>query len=219
MRAEPSPSPAAVLRGAVDPRVVRSRALIVEAATAHFLEHGYLAANLDAVARSAGVSKRTIYNLYGDKESLFRAVAHRSVDVAERFARAVVADLGDSDDVAAGLRAVALALAEAITGGRVLALRRLLIGEAHRFPDLARDYHERAPQRVLDALADALRRFSERGLLAVEDPALAAEHFAFLTIGATLDRALFDTEPTSPTEVEARALAGVEAFLQAYRRG
>ena len=200
----------------LDPRVARSRALIEEAATNHFLASGYLAASLDEVARSAGVSKRTIYNLYGEKERLFRAVAGRSLEIAERYAAGVASELGEADDVHAALRAAAVQLAEAVLDGRVLPLRRLLIGEASRFPELARDYYQRAPGRVLAAFAEAFRSLYERGLLAVDDPAVAAEHFAFLIMGATLDRALFGSEPPSEDLVRARALAGVEAFVRAY---
>jgi TetR/AcrR family transcriptional regulator, mexJK operon transcriptional repressor len=202
-----------------DPRIVRSRALIVEAASAQFLAHGYLAANLDEVAHRAGVSKRTIYNIYGDKEQLFREVLGEAVRTAEQFSENVARELGATgDDVEGELRTTGVRLAGAVLGGRIVPLRRLLIGEAARFPELARDYYERAPARVMAALAEALDRFDERGLLDVDDPELAAEHFAFLVIGASLDRALFDPAglPASDEDVESRAHAGVGAFLRAY---
>ena len=202
---------------AVDPRVTRSRAVIVEAASAHFLEHGYLTANLDDIAEAAGVSKRTIYNNYGDKEQLFREILREALDTAERFSLEVVGRLGTSDDVAGELHELAQRLAGAVLGGRIVALRRLLIGEATRFPELARDYYLRAPGRVVSAIADALHRYHERGLLSVDSPAVAAEQFAFLVLGASLDRALFEVgDVPSRALVEARAEAGAAAFLRAY---
>jgi TetR/AcrR family transcriptional regulator, mexJK operon transcriptional repressor len=217
--AAPTTSPSGP-REASDPRIQRSRALIVDAASSRFLAHGYLAASLDEVAREAGVSKRTIYNLYRDKEQLFRDVLDEAVRTAEEFSVNVVRDLGTSggDDVDGELRSTAVGLARAVLGGRVVPLRRLLIGEAARFPELAHDYYERAPARVMAALAEALGRFHERGLLDVDDPGVAAEHFAFLVIGASLDRALFDPAglPASDEDVESRAHAGVGAFLRAY---
>lgn len=206
--------------GSVDPRVVRSRAVIVEAALARFLEHGYLATNLEDIARQADVSKRTIYNNFGGKEQLFREILTEALDTAERYSRDVAAGLGttDHDDVEDQLREAGLTLARAVLGGRVVPLRRLLIGEAARFPELTHDYYERAPGRVLAALADALRRFDRRGLLRVGDAAIAAEHFAFLVMGASLDRALFDAggAPEPAEVVDARAHAGIDAFLRAY---
>jgi TetR/AcrR family transcriptional regulator, mexJK operon transcriptional repressor len=205
---------------AMDPREARSRTALVEAATAQFLEHGYLASNLDDIAEQAEVSKRTIYNLYGGKEDLFREILTEALDTAERFSRSVVTDLSDTDaeDVEGELRDAGLRLARAVLGGRIVPLRRLLIGEAARFPDLARDYYDRAPGRVMAALARMLQRFDERGLLRVDDPGIAAEHFAFLVMGAPLDRALFDAsgQPPPSDEIASRARAGVDAFLRAY---
>ena len=78
-------------------------------------------------------------------------------------------------------------------GSQALALRRLVIGETHRFPDLAAAYYERAPARVLAALAAELEGLGRRGLLKITDPQLAAEHFAFLTVGKPLDQGMFHT--------------------------
>jgi TetR/AcrR family transcriptional regulator, mexJK operon transcriptional repressor len=206
-----------------DPRVVRSRGTTFEAATAHFLERGYLEANLDDIALEAGVVKRTIYNVCGDKEQLFRAILAEALDTAEHYSRQVVAELGARDvgDVGEALREAGVRLARAVLGGRIVPLRRLLIAEARRFPELARDYYERAPGRVMAAIAEALARFDQRGVLRVPDPDIAAEQFAFLVIGASLDRALFDADGRPPPAdlVEARAVTGVEAFLRAYAGG
>jgi TetR/AcrR family transcriptional regulator, mexJK operon transcriptional repressor len=207
-------------RVAGDPRVVRSRAALVEAASAHFLERGYLEANLDDIALEAGVAKRTIYNVYGGKEQLFREILAEAVATAEWYSSQVVAELGTpgARDVEVELREAGLRLARAVLGGRIVPLRRLLIAEARRFPELAADYYERAPGRVMGAIAEALRRVDERGELRIPDPRLAAEQFAFLVIGASLDRALFDAaaRPHATELVEARALAGVEVFLRAH---
>jgi len=47
------------------------RAAIESAAHALFLRDGYARTSVDAVAREAGVSKRTVYDYYGDKQRLF----------------------------------------------------------------------------------------------------------------------------------------------------
>ncbi|MCP3804346.1 TetR/AcrR family transcriptional regulator [Allokutzneria sp. A3M-2-11 16] len=200
----------------LDPRVARSRAVIVAAATEHFLRNGYVGANVDEIAAEARVSKRTIYNVFGGKEQLFRETLAEALVTAERFSRQLSVELGTTGDVAGELRDVAVRLAAAVLGGPVLRLRRLLIGEAERFPDLADDYYARAPGRVMDSLAEGLRRFHERGLLHVPEPELAAEHFAFLVMGAPLDRALFAARPLAADHVAARARAGAEAFLRSY---
>jgi TetR/AcrR family transcriptional repressor of mexJK operon len=205
-------------QGVLDPRVARSRAVIVSAATEHFLRNGYVGANVDEIAAEAGVSKRTIYNIFGGKEQLFREVLGAVLATAERFSRETASALGTTDDVAGELRDVASKLVDAVFGGPIVRLRRLLIGEAERFPELAREYYERGPGRVMKTIAAGLRRFHERGLLHVDDPGLAAEHFAFLVMGAALDQALFEVSATPPAaeDVAARARTGAETFLRAY---
>ncbi|MGH8791728.1 MAG: TetR/AcrR family transcriptional regulator [Stackebrandtia sp.] len=189
------------------------------AATEHFLRRGYVGANVDEIAAEAQVSKRTIYNVIGGKEQLFREMLADALASAERFSQEVSSALGATDDAESELREVATRLAGAVLGGPIVRLRRLLIGEAERFPDLAKDYYARAPSRVMATVAEGLRRFHERGLLHVDDCELAAEHFAFLVMGASLDRALFETStpPPAAADVEARARAGADAFLRAYR--
>ncbi|RTL70523.1 MAG: TetR/AcrR family transcriptional regulator [Pseudonocardiaceae bacterium] len=178
-------------------------------AAAHdqFVRHGYVGANVDVIAEAAGVAKRTVYNIYGDKETLFRAVVDEAIGIAERFSR----DLGDRI-AADGLEDVAAELVRAVLGPRVLPLRRMLIGESARFPELARAYYDRAPGLVMRTFAAYL---STRTDLAVDDTALAAEHLAFLVLGAPLDQALFDAAAV-PTDLDARARAGVAVFLRAY---
>ena len=201
-----------------DPRITRSRALIMAAATRVFLERGYPGTSVDDIAAEAGVSKRTVYNVFDDKEQLFRAIIGDAIATAERFSSELVATTSDSADAATVLTTLARELAASVFSGRVVPLRRLLIGEAGRFPEFAIDYYDRAPGRVMTSLAEALRAFDARGQLRVDDPESAAEHFAFLAIGASLDRALFDarTDAAGAAAAVERAERGVAVFLRAY---
>jgi TetR/AcrR family transcriptional repressor of mexJK operon len=80
-------------------------------------------------------------------------------------------------------------------------------------------YYEHAPLRTLAALTEAFAGLHERGMLHAPQPAVAAEHFAFLIVGRPIDQALFDGAPAVLTDldVNAYARAGVEVFLAAYR--
>jgi TetR/AcrR family transcriptional repressor of mexJK operon len=122
-------------------------------------------------------------------------------------------------DLEPALRDLARRYLAAVLNPQVLALRRLMIGEVHRFPDLAATYYERAPGKVLAALADVLARLAERGLLTVDDPAEAAGHFAFLVLGRPLDHGMFHvtTEQATAPDIERSADRTVAVFLAAYR--
>jgi TetR/AcrR family transcriptional repressor of mexJK operon len=102
----------------------------------------------------------------------------------------------------------------------VIRLRRLVIAEAGRFPELADSYYERVPQRTLATLASQLQSLAERGLLQLDDSRLAAYHFAALILWMPLDRALFraDDESVPPAELERLADAAFRVFLAAYAK-
>jgi TetR/AcrR family transcriptional regulator, mexJK operon transcriptional repressor len=190
---------------------------VLEAATNLFLLNGYVSTSMDDIAETAGVSKRTVYNNFADKEALFREVVMAATGIAEEFAADAAAELADPDDLPAALSALAHRLALSATDSRVVRLRRLLVGEAHRFPDLAAEYYRLAPGRVISTLAAAFQSLALRGRLPVTDPDRAAEQFAFLVLGAALDRAMFDgREATPDTDTVVRAAAdGVRTFLAA----
>ncbi|WP_374947099.1 TetR/AcrR family transcriptional regulator [Agreia sp.] len=213
----PSATPGTNERARTDPRILRSRDLILDAALGCFLARGYLAATVDGIAVEAGVAKRTVFNLYGTKDELFRAVIARATEISEKFVvdrvESPIGVLPIDQEVAE----FALAHARAVITPQVISTRRLLIGEALRFPELASDYFDRVPGRIMGAIADRLLRYAVLGTLHVPEPRRAAEHFAYLVLGEALDRSLFQPGSITDAQVEAAALRGADAFVRAYR--
>ena len=80
---------------------------MVEAATALFLEHGYVDTSVDDIAARASVSKRTLHNNLGDEERLFTEIVLGATSTAEEFADGLVSSLRDADDVPAALHDLA----------------------------------------------------------------------------------------------------------------
>jgi hypothetical protein len=103
---------------------------------------------------------------------------------------------------------------------RILQLRRLVIGEAGRFPELGHVFYEQGPGRTIAALATVFERLAERGVLQLDDPQLAATQFNWLVMSSPLNQAMFlgKDEPPAPAELNRYADAGVQAFLAAYAR-
>ena len=190
---------------------------IREAAAALFLEKGYAGASMDDIAARAGVSKQTIYTHFASKEVLFEDLVMANAGRVDEFITAMRLTSEAAPDAKSGLRAIASLYTGFVIRPEVLRLRRLVLGEAGRFPDLARRYYEAVPARTYAALADLIGGFAERGELRVEDTLLAAHHFAWLTLGLPLDQSMFDPERL-PTENELDRLAGaaVDVFLAAY---
>jgi TetR/AcrR family transcriptional regulator, mexJK operon transcriptional repressor len=196
----------------------RKRMAIMEAATTLFLRNGYQGTSMDEIAALAAVSKQTVYKQFADKERLFSDIILGIAERAEEFVPVVTRTLQDIDDLEKGLIALARRYVAFVLQPSVLQLRRLIIGEAGRFPELARAYYRRAPERTVAALAASLRQLAERRLLRLDDPLLAANHFAFLVLSVPLDRAMFcgDQAPTDAADLDRYADAGVRVFLAAY---
>lgn len=171
---------------------------------------------MDDVAREADVARRTVYNVFPDKETLFRETILLAIEIAERFSAELAVETGRMRNASRDIPRIARRLADAVLRGPVLPLRRLLVIEARRFPDLVPEYRQRAPEAVLRALSAALRELASAGQLRIDDPDIAAEHLAFLIMGADMDRGMFSLGTASPARVRERADAGAAAFLRAY---
>src|SRR5215213_5904806 len=160
------------------------------------------------------------------------ARADRAQDPRTRRTRAAIVEAattlflqhgyqGTSTDDIAGLAAVSKRTVYSNFGDKERLFTEIILGitvTAERFADLAREYYRNAPGRVLSSLGVALGSLAERGALVVPDPQRAAEHFAFLVLGATLDRAMFEGEQSVPSNPELQRTAddATRAFLAAY---
>lgn len=207
------------MRGPVESgRSAGKRRAIVEAARSVFLRHGYGAASMDEVAALAAVSKQTVYKHFVDKTRLFTAIITGDMGVTYSLTQAMVEGLHDSIDVEDDLRRFARQHIVDVTQPPLIRLRRVIIAEAERFPELARTWYANGPERFHAALAEQLHALAERGLLRVDDPLLAAQHFNWLVLSIPLNKAMFhgaDTGFTSP-ELERYADEAVRVFLAAY---
>ena len=201
-----------------EPRSVRKRRAILDAATAVFLRNGYVGTSMDEIAALARVSKQTVYKHFADKERLFEAIVAAAVDAAGNPVLEEVEALGETDDLAADLTAFARDQLHRVMQPRLMQLRRLVIGEANRFPELGRGFYERGAGRSIAGLAKAFERLTERGLLRAPDPELAATHFNWLVMAAPVNRAMLlgDEAIPSAAELDRYAEGGVAAFLAAY---
>jgi TetR/AcrR family transcriptional repressor of mexJK operon len=199
-------------------RSAQKRRAILDAATEVFLQKGYLATNMDEIAALAAVSKQTVYKNFPGKETLFVAIVSSVTDRASDQVHGEMPDLAEGEDVAEYLRRYAYRQLTIVLTPRVMQLRRLVIGEVGRFPELARALFEGGPRRAMAAMAVLFQRLADRGLLAIDDPAVAASQFNWLIMGEPLNRAMLlgDDAIPKPAELRRHAAAGVRVFLASY---
>jgi AcrR family transcriptional regulator len=199
-------------------RSAQKRRAILDAATEVFLQKGYLATNMDEIAALAAVSKQTVYKNFPGKETLFVEIVSSVTNRASDRVHSEMPDLAEGEDIAEYLRRYAYRQLTVVLTPRVMQLRRLVIGEVGRFPELARALFDGGPRRAMAAMAVLFERLADRGLLAVDDPAAAASQFNWLIMGEPLNRAMLlgDEAIAKPQELRRHAAAGVRVFLASY---
>ncbi len=198
----------------------RKHQAILAAATEVFLRAGYLGTNMDEIAALSEVSKQTVYKHFESKEALFIEIVSSMTENTGDIVRSEVAELDDGGDLAQYLLDYASRQLTAVLTPRVMQLRRLVIGEVSRFPELARVLYERGPQRAMEALARLFQHLAARGLLTIGDPLVAASHFNWLIMAAPLNQAMLlgDAAIPKPAQLRSQAAEGVRVFLAAYRK-
>ncbi|MFJ3200196.1 TetR/AcrR family transcriptional regulator [Streptomyces sp. NPDC086989] len=196
-------------------RAARKREAILEAARTVFLREGF-GAGVDQLAAEAGVSKVTIYNHFGSKENLFNAVIGQTLDEALEVAQSVIqAKLAESDDVRTDLLEACRTWVAGLTTPEVLALRNVIAGERHRFPELGATWQEEGPGRQHAALATALGRLDDRGLLRIPDMELAVLQLSGLVLSPHLVYGVYGTALDEDL-AERLIQGGVDMFLHQY---
>jgi TetR/AcrR family transcriptional repressor of mexJK operon len=195
-----------------------SKGAIREAAAALFLEKGYQGTSMDDVAAAAQISKQTIYTHFANKEELFADLVLGNAERVEEFVGNMAGTVNGAADLEQGIRQLARRYIRLVARPEVLRLRRLVLGEVGRFPDLARTYYDRVPGRVLVGLTALFAELAEQARLHLDDPAVAAQHFAWLTLGVPLDRGMFYPieETAGDGDLDRMADAATRVFLAAY---
>ena len=190
----------------------RKPAQILEAAHRVFLEQGFGAASMDAIAREAGVSKATLYAHFASKQELFAAMVGSACRVYELLA----AMSPPPDDLRSALMEAGGTLLRFILHPDVNKVYRSVVAEAVRFPELGRMMYAAGPGQGKAHLARFFAAATERGELAVADPELAAEQFGALILGHMKMRIELGVELPSEERIERGLRSGVDAFLRAY---
>jgi TetR/AcrR family transcriptional repressor of mexJK operon len=187
---------------------------ILEAAAEAIHERG-LGVSVDEIARRAGVSKQTIYNHYGSKADLVRAMIERRVDLIT----APLEMQGALESPQTALAAYARALLETISMPRGLVLFRLIIASVGADPELAASVFRAGARASRNKLAEFLGREAKAGRLAIDDPAEAADFFAGMVVSHHQLAGLLGLPvELSPARIDRIAAQAAYRFIRAYAR-
>lgn len=199
----------------------KKRAAILSAARELFLADGFDRTSVDAVAARAEVSKRTVYDYFGDKQTLLQAVVDGVGQSLITTIRRILDDtLTDPSDLteAAGLEDVLVTFSMRIStdmlgSAEYATLQRLVRAQSAQLPDGGENSMADTPD---EALAERFAAFAEAGLLDVPDARLAADQFIALTFNVALNR-FGSANAAEDTRVRPLIVEGVRTFLRAYR--
>ncbi|GAA1010809.1 hypothetical protein Aple_066150 [Acrocarpospora pleiomorpha] len=196
------------------------RAAILAAARELFVRHGVDRVSVDAVAAQAAVSKRTVYDYFGDKRRLFLALlsdAEESLIASMR--RALDEHLADDAGITTVPRLEEALTAFAIDFGTMIvgsadyaAVFALVAQQRWQTPTSEDDLVTAVPE---EALVERIAHFADMGLLDTDDPRLAAHHFGALTVLLAYNDQP-DPAKADPGQIRQTMIDGVHAFIRAY---
>jgi AcrR family transcriptional regulator len=191
------------------------------AAEVQFLATGFESVTMDSIAKESGVSKQTLYSYFGSKQDLFLALVTEKTRVTSRSVLSSVPRVTDAGTARDEVRDLLVAQLTAVMNPEVLALRRLVIGEAVRFPELARALYENGPRVAIASLATVIGDLADLGLVRIgpdTGTSTAATQLNWLVMGDPINRAMLlgdDAIPT-PAQLRAHVDAALDLFFRAY---
>ena len=197
------------LAGQID---VYKNEAILDAAVEVFAQRG-VAASVEDIARRACVSKQTIYNHYGSKADLVRAVMDRRV-------HEITASLETPTAVehpAEALGEFARVLLQAVMRPHGPAFLRMAMLGVAEMPEVAAAIYEAGARASRRRLAAFLELESRAGRLVCPDPLQAAEFFAGMVLGSFQTATLLGVDPElDAPRIDRIATEAAARFLRAY---
>jgi TetR/AcrR family transcriptional regulator of autoinduction and epiphytic fitness len=191
------------------------RRQILDGANRIFSELGFDATSMSDVARSAQVSKATLYVYFQDKEHLFTAICaeQRDRNIAE-----LIALLDVNQPVVQVLTRFGVETLSCLAQPFVVAAHRIVIGVAERMPEIGSEFYEAGPVRVTTAVAAYLDHHVAGGRLKISDTRLAAAQFCELIQGGLVKARLYGVLKDAPPreEIEKNVASGVSLFMKGY---
>lgn len=187
---------------------------ILQGARRVFLARGFDAASMSEIARESAVSKGTLYVYFDNKIALFRAL----IDERRRMTAEQLTTFDPQDhDVSEVLYRFAVRLISELTDPAHVALVRMVVGAAEKFPDLGRALFESGPEFGATRLAEWLSVQVDEGVLDIDDPLIAAWHFlGMCNHPAMITAVMAGTPRPESATIDRLARAAVTAFVRAH---
>ncbi|MEX0278527.1 MAG: TetR/AcrR family transcriptional regulator [Ruegeria sp.] len=179
-----------------------------------FMADGFEGASVDDIARTAGVSKATLYSYFPDKRLLFVEVAQTECNL---MAERIISMIDETKPLREVLMIAATQLAGFLVSEFSLQVFRVCVAERDRFPELGRSFYEAGPKNGQCQLAAYLEKAVVKGDLVIDDVQIAAAQFSELCKVKIWNKAVLGIQDTfTPQEIDEVATHAVDMFLARY---
>ena len=192
------------------PSSLKKRQRYISVATDLFLEQGYDGTCLDQLIKHCGGSKLTIYNYFGDKKGLLKAVV---VELTDNLIEGLKFELIDSDAIDSQLMNFSTCYIKYIYTPELLQLSRLVMTQSKTDPELVDFFLERGACHSQAVLHAYFKQQIQLGRLNLDDPFLACDQFLGALKGNRYFEALFANRIPSEEEMLRYAKHAVDTFL------
>lgn len=190
--------------------------MVLKAATAVFLQHGFSAATTDMIQQAARVSKSTIYAFFPTKEALFTAVIERECASMNNTVNTLTST---DSDITKTLMDLGKSYLHMVLSSAGLALLRTAVAEGPRFPELARTFYLAGPKAMATLIANKLSIAVNASEINVQYVGLENAANLFTSMLRGEGQMEFMTHPlTQPSEVQIERWVklAVFTFLKAF---
>lgn len=179
-----------------------------------FLRDGFEGTSVDEIARTAGVSKATLYSYFKDKRELFLEVARVECD---RMAKTTLSQIDFSAPPQEAFTTAAQNLTRFLLSDFSLQMFRICVAETARFPELGQAFYKNGPEMGHRHMAEYLKVAIARGELIQTDPDMIAEQFSELCRARLWTRAIFGVQDRfSEAEINTVADEAVKTTLARF---
>lgn len=188
-----------------------TRAIIIGAAKQLFLNQGYVATTVDAIAAQAKLTKRTVYGYFPDKRSLFKGVIEEAVGDPWEF-HIPLEGIATIEGMHNALFAIGQGIEEIITHPDYVQLLRITIAEIPTQPDLSILFERGATRRSYRTVAALLKTADAHGVISLRDTDAAARQF----VGGFALRLLLDGLLHAQSNIRKQSAAELSDYVDDF---
>ncbi|MDB6062498.1 MAG: transcriptional regulator, TetR family [Verrucomicrobiaceae bacterium] len=189
---------------------------IIDVATELMLQHGYSQTSIEAVASAAGVAKRTLYSRFPEKRDLFAAVLQRR---REQFLAPVAKISNAGGPIQDRLEQVGMHVLEWALKADTIALRRLIVAEIGRFPELSGAMLNNSRVNLIKLVAEILEKERVSGVFVFTDATFAALQFLNMIMAPADMHAHYGAGAIRGKKKRDYIVSVVDLFLNGCRAG